>query len=115
VQGLMTPMDMLEAITGELQPDAQIDAWATGRADGSWLIDGVMPVTELKVRLDIKELPDEARGRYNTVAGLLMAVSGRLPAAGEKIKCAGWRFEVIGLDGKRIGKVLATRLDSVDF
>jgi putative hemolysin len=115
VQGLMTPLDMLEAITGELQPDAQIDAWATERADGSWLIDGVMPVTELKARLDIKELPDEARGRYNTVAGLLMAVSGRLPAAGEKIECAGWLFEVMGLDGKRIGKVLATRLDSVDF
>lgn len=110
VQGMMTPMDMLEAITGELQPDAQIDAWATEREDGSWLIDGVMPVTELKARLDIKELPEEARGRYNTVAGLLMSVSGRLPAAGEKIECAGWTFEVIGLDGKRIDKVLATPL-----
>ena len=110
VQGMMTPMDMLEAITGELQPDAQIDAWATEREDGSWLIDGVMPVTELKARLDIKELPQEARGRYNTVAGLLMSVSGRLPAAGEKIECAGWMFEVIGLDGKRIDKVLVTAL-----
>ncbi|MCX7258659.1 MAG: hemolysin family protein, partial [Polaromonas sp.] len=110
VQGMMTPMDMLEAITGELQPDAQIDAWATEREDGSWLIDGVMPVTELKARLDIKELPEEARGRYNTVAGLLMSVSGRLPGVGEKIDCAGWMFEVIGLDGKRIEKVLATPL-----
>jgi putative hemolysin len=108
VQGLMTPMDMLEAITGELQPGAQIDAWATEREDGSWLIDGVMPVTELKARLDIRELPEEARGRYNTVAGLLMSVSGRLPAAGERIDCAGWMFEVIDLDGKRIDKVLAT-------
>ena len=108
VQGLVTPMDMLEAITGELQPGAQIDAWATQREDGSWLIDGVMPVTELKTRLDIKELPEEARGRYNTVAGLLMAVSGRLPATGERIECAGWIFEVLDLDGKRIDKVLAT-------
>jgi putative hemolysin len=108
VQGLMTPLDMLEAITGELQPGAQIDAWATEREDGSWLLDGVMPVTELKARLDIKELPEEARGRYNTVAGLLMSVSGRLPALGECIECAGWLFEVIDLDGKRIDKVLAT-------
>jgi putative hemolysin len=108
VQGLMTPMDMLEAITGELQPGAQVDAWATERDDGSWLIDGVMPVSEMKARLDIKELPDEDRGRYNTVAGLLQSVSGRLLMTGDKVQCAGWSFEVVDLDGKRIDKVLAS-------
>ncbi|MCZ8257552.1 MAG: hemolysin family protein [Polaromonas sp.] len=108
VQGLMTPMDMLEAITGELQPGAQVDAWATQREDGSWLIDGVMPVAELKARLDIKELPEEGTGRYNTVAGLLQSVSGRLLKAAEHVECAGWRFEVLDLDGKRIDKVLAS-------
>ena len=112
VQGLMTPMDMLVAITGELQPGAQIDAWATRRADGSWLIDGVMPVSELKVRLDIKELPEESRGRYNTLAGLLQSVSGRLLNTGEKVECAGWSFEVVDLDGKRIDKVLAQATES---
>ena len=110
VQGLMTPMDMLEAITGELQPGAQVDAWATRRDDGSWLIDGVMPVSELKARLDIRELPEESRGRYNTVAGLLQSVSGRLLGTGEKVDCAGWHFEVVDLDGKRIDKVLASPL-----
>ncbi|MFC5521036.1 hemolysin family protein [Polaromonas jejuensis] len=109
VQGLVTPMDMLEAITGELQPGAQVDAWAIEREDGSWLIDGVMPVSELKARLDIRELPEEEKGRYNTVAGLLQSVSGRLLATGEKVECAGWRFEVLDLDGKRIDKVLASR------
>ena len=108
VQGLMTPMDMLEAITGELKPGAQADAWATQRDDGSWLIDGVMPVSELKVRLDIRELPEQERGRYNTVAGLLQSVSGRLLRTGEQVECAGWRFEVIDLDGRRIDKVLAS-------
>ncbi len=108
VQGLMTPMDMLEAITGELQPSAQTDAWATPRDDGSWLIDGVMPVSELKSRLEIRELPDEDRGRYNTVAGLLQSVSGRLLKTGEQVECAGWRFEVLDLDGKRIDKVLVS-------
>lgn len=108
VQGLMTPMDMLEAITGELQSDTQLDAWATQREDGSWLIDGAMPVPELKARLDIKELPEEDRGRYNTVAGLLMSVCGHLPVTGERIECAGWQFEIVDLDGKRIDKVLVT-------
>ena len=110
VQGLLTPRDLLEAITGELQPGAQVDAWATEREDGSWLLDGLMPVSELKVRLGIDELPDEDRGRYNTVAGLLMSVSGQLPAVGERVECAGWCFEVVDLDGKRIDKVLASEI-----
>ena len=112
VQGLMTPMDMLEAITGELQPGAQIDAWATERPDGSWLIDGVMPVSELKARLDIKDLPEESKGRYTTVAGLLQTVSGRLLKISEQVDCAGWQFEVVDLDGKRIDKVLAKKPSS---
>jgi len=109
VQGTLTPRDLLEAITGELQPGAQVDAWATQREDGSWLLDGLMPVGELKVRLDLEELPEEERGRYNTVAGLLMSVSGHLPEVGERIECAGWMFEVLDLDRKRIDKVMASR------
>ena len=109
VQGLMTPHDLLEAITGELKTDTPAEAWATHRADGSWLLDGLMPINEIKARLEIDELPDEERGRYNTLAGLLMAVSGRLPAVGERIDCAGWSFEVVDLDGRRIDKVLASR------
>ena len=110
VQGLVTPLDMLEAITGELQPGAQTDAWATQRADGSWLIDGMMPVAELKARFDIKALPGEEKGRYNTVAGLLQSVSGLLLKTADAVDCAGWRFEVMDLDGKRIDKVLAVEL-----
>jgi putative hemolysin len=109
VQGIMTPRDLLEAITGELKPGAHTDAWATPREDGSWLLDGLMPVSELKARLDIRDLPEEDRGRYNTIAGLLMAETGRLPAVGERIACAGWIFEIVDLDGKRIDKVLAEK------
>ncbi len=114
VQGLMTPRDLLEAITGELQPGAQADAWATPREDGSWLLDGLMPVSELKSRLDIKDLPEEDRGRYNTVAGLLLSVAGRMLVTAERIECAGWVFEVVDLDGKRIDKVLASVLAVAD-
>ena len=109
VQGLMTPRDLLEAITGELQPGAAADAWAVQREDGSWLLDGLMPMAELKSRLEIRELPDEEKGRYNTLAGLLMSVSGKLPQTGARIGCEGWIFEVVDLDGKRIDKVLAAR------
>jgi putative hemolysin len=108
VQGLMTPHDLLEAITGELKPDRHDEAWATMQSDGSWLLDGLMPVAELKARLEIElELPQEDRGRYNTLAGLLMAVSGRMPEVGEKIVCAHWQFEVTDLEGRRIDKVRA--------
>lgn len=110
VQGLMTPHDVLEAITGELKPDAQTQAWATHLADGNWALDGLMPVSELKARLDIDELPQEDRGRYNTLAGLLMAISGDIPTVGEMIECAHWQFEVMALEGRRIDKVLARRM-----
>lgn len=112
VQGMLTPLDLLEAITGELKPEAQVDAWAVQRADGSWLLDGAMPVAELKARLDIRLLPLEDKGRYNTLAGLLLAVSGRLVQTGEQVNCAGWCFEVVDLDGRRIDKVMAWPLPS---
>ena len=108
VQGLITPLDLLEAITGELKPDQSDEAWAVRQADGTWLLEGQMPVAELKARLEIElELPQEDRGRYSTLAGLLMTVSGRMPQAGEKIACAHWQFEVTALEGRRIDKVLA--------
>ena len=110
LQGLLTPHDLLEAITGELQPDLQTEAWATQMPDGSWELDGLMPVAELKARLDMDELPDEDRGRYNTLAGLLMTISGNLPAPGERIPCEDWEFEITALEGRRIDKVLARAL-----
>jgi putative hemolysin len=111
VQGLMTPHDVLEAITGELKPDAQTQAWAVQEADGSWSLDGLMPIGELKARLSIDEdLPQEDRGRYNTLAGLLMVVTGDLPAKGDQIEVAGWQFQVTALEGRRVDKVLARRL-----
>lgn len=112
VQGLLTPRDLLEAITGELlQATPTNEAWATQREDGSWLVDGMMPVTEFKARLGIKELPDEDRGIYNTVAGLVMAISGELPAVADVVIFGEWRFEVVDLDGRRIDKLLISCAD----
>lgn len=105
VQGLLTPLDLLEAITGELSPAQAVDAWAVEQPDGSWWVDGAMPAQELKSRLQLDELPDEDKGLYNTVAGLMQTVSGDLLSQGESIEWAGWHFEVKVMDGRRIDQV----------
>ncbi|NDY91695.1 hemolysin family protein [Ideonella livida] len=109
VQGMITVRDVLEAIAGEFGEEGGADAWAVQRQDGSWLIDGLIPVPELKDRLQVKELPEEDRGRYNTLAGMIMLLLGRLPHTTDVVHWSGWRFEVVDLDGKRVDKVLATR------
>jgi putative hemolysin len=109
VQGVITLRDVLEAITGEFTAPLADDAWAVQRPDGSWLIDGLIPVPEFKDRLNIKTLPDEDRGRYNTLAGFMMLMLGRLPQTTDTVDYEGWRFEVVDLDGKRVDKVMVTR------
>jgi len=108
----MTPRDLLEAITGELKTDSHEEAWAQQTEDGAWLLDGMIPVSELKARLEIEELPDEDKDHYNTLAGLLMYVTGSLPEETERIFCTGWDFEEVDLDGKRIDKVIARKSPS---
>jgi putative hemolysin len=110
VQGVITVRDVLEAITGEFTTPTDGDSWAVQRADGSWLFDGLIPVPELKDRLALKDLPEEDRGRYNTLAGMIMLLLGRLPATADSVEWEGWRFEVVDLDGKRVDKVLASAL-----
>jgi putative hemolysin len=110
VQGVITERDLLEAITGEfVGVDPGEEAWATQRADGSWLMDGLIPIPELKDRLELKEVPEEERGRYNTLAGMVMLLLGRLPGTGDSVDWEGWRFEVVDLDGKRVDKLLVQR------
>jgi putative hemolysin len=110
VQGMITVRDVLEAITGEFSNETDADSWAVQRADGSWLFDGLIPTPELKDRLALKELPEEDRGRYNTLAGMIMLLLGRLPETADSVEWEGWRFEVVDLDGKRVDKVLAQAL-----
>ncbi len=115
VQGVITGRDLLEAITGEFSAPADNNAWAVARADGSWLLDGLIPVPELKDRLGLKELPEENRGRYNTLAGMIMLLLGRLPRTADRVDWNGWRFEVVDMDGKRVDKVLVAPIaDSGD-
>ena len=112
VQGVITVRDVLEAITGEFTTPTDGDSWAVQRADGSWLFDGLIPVPELKDRLVLKDLPEEDRGRYNTLAGMIMLLLGRLPNTADAVEWEGWRFEVVDLDGKRVDKVLASAVST---
>lgn len=111
IQGLVTMQDLLEAVTGEFVPRNLEDSWAVQREDGSWLLDGMIPVPELKDSLDLKSVPEEDKGLYHTLSGLLMWLLGRMPVTGDVTEWEGWRLEVIDLDGKRIDKVLASPLN----
>jgi putative hemolysin len=110
LQGLVTLQDVLEAITGEFKPQKAEDAWATQREDGSWLLDGLIPLHELRERIDLRELPEGDRARYNTLSGMLMLMLGRVPRTGDVVEWQNWRFEIVDMDNRRVDKVLASRI-----
>ena len=112
VQGLVTLQDLLEAIAGEFKPSRGEDAWAVQRSDGSWLLDGLIPIPELKDRLGFSTAPEEELGRYNTLSGMLMLLLGRVPVTADRVDWQGWRFEIVDMDKHRIDKVLAERVQS---
>jgi putative hemolysin len=109
VQGLVTLQDLVEAITGEFRPRDPQTSWAVQREDGSWLLDGHIPVPELKDRLELSTVPEEDRGRYQTLSGMMMLLTGRLPKVADSVTWEGWHFEIVDMDGKTIDKVLACR------
>ena len=111
VLGMVTLRDVMEAITGEFTPRNTEEAWAIRREDGSWLLDGLIPVPELKDRLSLRGVPEEEKERYHTLSGMLMLLLGRLPQTTDRVNWEGWQFEVVDIDGKRVDKVLATPLE----
>ncbi|HWR00830.1 MAG TPA: hemolysin family protein [Chlorobaculum sp.] len=111
IQGLVTLQDMLEAVTGEFVPRNIEDSWAIQRDDGSWLLDGLIPVPELKDTLELRYVPEEDKGVYHTLSGLVMWLLGRMPQTGDIALWENWRLEVVDMDSKRIDKVLATRIE----
>jgi putative hemolysin len=110
VQGIITLQDLIEAITGEFQPRDPETSWAVQRDDGSWLLDGHIPVPELKDRLGLEEVPEEERGRYHTLSGMIMLLTGTLPKVADSVLWEGWKLEIVDMDGRAIDKVLAVLL-----
>ncbi|MCV3738064.1 hemolysin family protein [Rhizobium sp. TRM96647] len=109
-EGVLTPADVLEAIAGVFRSDigeGEEDDYAVERADGSWLISGSMPIDELADRFGLS-LPESRN--YQTVAGLIIDVLQHLPVTGEIAQTQGWQFEIVDMDGRRIDKLLASKL-----
>ncbi|WP_046060766.1 hemolysin family protein [Paracidovorax citrulli] len=115
VQGIVTLRDLIEAITGEFHARDPETSWAVQREDGSWLLDGHIPVPELKDRLGLDTVPEEERGRYHTLSGMVMLLTGKLPKVTDTVQWEEWQFEVVDMDGKTIDKVLASPLPSVEI
>jgi putative hemolysin len=107
VDGLVTLNDVLEEITGNLPTHS--DPSVVQRDDGSWLIDGSVPMDEFWVSLGLEERRGEIRSGYNTLGGLIVSQLGHIPKSGDGFEEYGLRFEVMDMDGHRVDKVLVSR------
>lgn len=108
LQGLLTLNDLMEAIVGEIPlAGEEAEPHAVQLDDGSWLLDGMMPIDEFKELFRIRELPGEEEDFYETLAGFVMMQLGEIPAEGLAFEWGGFRFEVAEMDGHRVEKVLA--------
>ncbi|MCU0793288.1 MAG: hemolysin family protein [Opitutaceae bacterium] len=111
IQGLVTLIDVMEAIAGDLPEKGRRHApEARKRDDGSWLIDATLLIPDFKELLGLDELPHQDTAEYKTAGGFVMTYFGRIPRAGDHFDHAGWRFEVIDMDRHRIDKLLVARL-----
>ena len=107
LQGLLTINDIVEEIVGDIEADRPR---ALARKDNSWLVDGRLPIYEFKALFGLRSLPGEERDNYQTLGGFIMMQLGRIPAAGDHFRWGGLYFEVLGMDGRRVDKVLVKPL-----
>jgi putative hemolysin len=105
LQGLLTINDILEEIVGAMEFE---EPQATQRQDGSWLLDGMLEVDEFKELFEFDALPHE--DEYETLSGFMMTSLGRVPNSADNFDWNGFRFEVMDMDGRRVDKVLVTKL-----
>jgi putative hemolysin len=107
IQGLVSLFDILEAIVGDIAVVGQVEeSEVIRREDGSWLLDGGLPIDEFKEIFDLTALPEEDRGYYQTLGGFIMTHLGRVPSTSDHFEWAGLRIEVVDMDGFRIDKVI---------
>jgi putative hemolysin len=111
LQGLVTLNDVLEAIVGNIASiDEDEGPQIVQREDGSWLVDGMMPIGSFKAIFNIREFNNETKGNYNTLGGFIIQYLGRIPMAADHFEWGGFRFEVVDMDGTRVDKVLIVAL-----
>ena len=115
ITGMVTDYDILEAIVGEIPEDSMdTDYLAFQREDGSWLFDGLIVIDQLKEILYISDMPGEERAAYQTLSGFVMSQLGRIPKTGAKFTYENYIFEVVDMDGRRVDRVLVSRLPEED-
>jgi putative hemolysin len=111
IEGLLTHHDVLEAIAGDMPfGETGTPSKAVQRADGSWLLDGMIPVDEFKEIFHLDSLPGEKQDAYQTLGGFIFTRMGRVPSVSESFEWNHLRFEIVDMDGKRIDKVLVSRV-----
>lgn len=109
LEGLITLNDVSEAVIGELPSLEDLnEPLVIKREDGSWLLDGMLSIDALKEILQQENLPSEDEGYYQTLGGFAMNTLGRVPTSGEHFEVAGFRFEIMDMDGNRVDKVMVT-------
>ena len=110
VQGIATPHDIFKSIVGDLASAHPLDqSYAVQREDGSWLLDGMIPIDEFKELFHISHIPNEEENLFNTLGGFVMMRLGRIPAVADHFEWAGLRLEVMDMDERRVDKVLVTK------
>ena len=113
IVGMVTTDDLLGAVVGRGQVPGETsedEPLLIPRDDGSWLVDGRLPVEDTRELLGVPALPGEDEHDFHTVAGMAVAWFGRLPDTGEAFMWNGWRIEVVDRDGARIDKLLIARV-----
>jgi putative hemolysin len=109
-EGIVTLHDVLEEISGDLHAD--LAPQVVQREDGSWLVDGSLPMDDFWEGLGLQERRSSGRQEYRTLGGLVVTSLGRLPSAGDHFEAHGLRFEVMDMDGHRVDKVLVSTADA---
>jgi putative hemolysin len=104
LQGLLTLNDIIEEIVGDFELEPQ----ATQRQDGSWLLDGMLPIDDFKEIFNLRTMPHESE--YETLSGYVMTSLGRIPQAADRFEWNTLNFEVMDMDGNRVDKVLVSTL-----
>lgn len=113
VEGFVTLYDVLESIVGDIPLDEHDkDQDVVQRSDGTWLVDGLIPIDELKEIMDVDELPEEDKAGFQTLSGFVMNQLGRIPKTGTIFEWDHWRFEVVDMDGHRVDRVLVTDISA---
>lgn len=113
IQGLVTLNDVMEVLIGDIPfADQPQESDIVQRDDGSWLVDGMIPIAKLKELLNTEQLPREDRGNFQTLGGFVVTQFGHIPRASDHFEWNGYRFEVMDMDGNRVDKVLIIPLRS---